>query len=470
MAGLTLFNTLSRSKEPFEPLHPPKVGMYTCGPTVYNFAHIGNLRSYIFADILRRVLHYNRYQVTQVMNITDVGHLTSDADEGEDKMEKGAKREGKSVWEIAAFYTEQFKKDIRALNIEEPDLWCKATDHIKEQIEQVKALEAKGFTYQIEDGIYFDTSKLDDYGKLARLDLENLKAGARVEVAEGKRNPADFALWKFSPKDEKRQMEWNSPWGIGFPGWHIECSAMSSKYLGEQFDIHTGGIDHIPVHHTNEIAQAEAAFGKKPWVKYWLHGEFLVIDKGKMAKSGENFLTLAVVQEKGYEPLDYRYLCLSAHYRQQLKFSWEALDTAKQSRARLMNIIEELRDAPEESGDDEAAERMEQYEQEFLSAINDDLNMPQALAVLWNGLRDTELGKLEKVELLVKSDAALGLGLLEKRQEEVPAEVVALANAREAARAKKDWKESDRLRKQIQDDGYEISDGKEGYKIKKRPG
>lgn len=483
---LTLYNTLSRTKERFTPLRPPKAGMYTCGPTVYNDAHIGNLRSYLFADLLRRVLAYNGYQVTQVMNITDVGHLTSDADEGEDKMEKGAKREGKSVWDLAAQYTETFKADIAKLRIGEPTIWCKATDHIAEQIAQVKALEKKGVTYRTEDGIYFDTTKLDDYGKLARLRVEELQEGSRVEMG-GKRSKTDFALWKFSPKEERRAMEWwfDGPRAgqlvtatdhgkedahastIGFPGWHIECSAMASKYLGEQFDIHTGGIDHIPVHHTNEIAQAETAFGKKPWVTYWLHNEFLVIDKGKMAKSGENFLTLSRLEQEGFHPLDYRYLTLTAHYRQQLSFSWEALATAKASRERLMNIIDELRDQPEESGGDEAVARMESYEGEFLAAVNDDLNTPQALAVLWNGLRDATLGKVEKVELLIRFDAVLGLGLLERESVEIPAGIIALADRREAARKAKEWQESDRLRDEIKAQGFEILDGKEGYKIRK---
>jgi len=464
---LVLYNTLTREKEKFSPLHPPSVGFYSCGPTVYNYAHIGNLRCYLFNDTLKRALRANSYRVTHVMNITDVGHLTSDADDGEDKMEKGSQREGKSVWDIAAHYTEQFKKDLADLNIQEPDIWCKATDHIPEQIAQVQVLEEKGYTYTTGDGVYFDTTKLKDYGKLARLNIEQLEAGARVEVGD-KKHKTDFALWKFSPTDTKRQMEWPSPWGIGFPGWHIECSAMSSKYLGEQFDIHTGGIDHIPVHHTNEIAQAEAAFGKKPWVKHWLHNEFLVLDQGKMAKSGEGFLTLETVKQKGYDPLDYRYLCLSAHYRQQLKFSWEALDTAKASRQRLLNIVDELRGQAEQSGGDHAVKKMEHLELEFLDAINDDLNTPQALAVLWNALRDAELGKIEKIELLIRFDEVLGLKLLEKNEEEIPDGIVALAEQREAARKAKEWKRSDELRNEIQVKGYEILDGKEGYKIKKK--
>lgn len=463
--ALTIYNTLSREVEEFVPISPPHVRMYTCGPTVYNYAHIGNLRSYIFSDTIRRILTYNQYEVTHVMNITDVGHLTDDADEGEDKMEKGSAREGKSVWEIAAHYTEQFQKDIEALHILEPTIWCKATDHINDQIAQIQAIEAKGFTYETEDGIYFDTSKLDDYGKLARVKPEELQAGKRIEMG-GKRNKTDFALWKFSPKDTQRQMEWDSPWGKGFPGWHIECSAMSSKYLGEQFDIHTGGIDHIPIHHPNEIAQAETAFGKKPWVKYWVHGEFLVLDKGKMAKSGEHFLTLQTLTERGFEPLDYRYFCLGGHYRQQLKFSWEAMESAQQSRARLMNIIAELRAHDESHGSPDSLKQLERYEQEFLDAVNNDLNTPQGLAVLWNALRDDALTKQEKIELLVKFDTVLGLGLLDESPNEIPDEIIALADERQQARDAKDFATSDRLRDELYAKGWSVDDRRDGYRLK----
>jgi cysteinyl-tRNA synthetase len=318
--------------------------LYTCGPTVYNFAHIGNLRTYIFEDILRRTLEFNGYKVKQVMNITDVGHLTSDADTGEDKIEIGTKREGKSAWEIAKKYTDAFLCDLESLNIKKPHTLCKATDHISEMIELIKKIEQKGLVYQIGDGIYFDTSKLDDYGKLANLSVNGLKAGARVDIVEGKRNKTDFALWKFSPKNAKRQMEWDSPWGRGFPGWHIECSAMSIKYLGEHFDIHCGGVDHIPIHHTNEIAQSEAATGKKPWVNYWLHGEFLILENSRMGKSAGNFITLATLKEKGYDPIVYRYLCLGAHYRKPLTFSFDSLEHAKNSYERLKEIVIKIKE------------------------------------------------------------------------------------------------------------------------------
>ena len=324
---LYLFNTLGRQKQEFIPIKKGKVGLYTCGPTVYDYAHIGNLRSFIFEDILKRVLQYNNFKVKHAMNITDVGHLVSDSDEGEDKMEKGSRRTGKTAWEIAKFYTLSFKKDLADLNVISPAVLCKATDHIKEQIALIKKLEKKGFTYQTVDGIYFDTSKLNDYGKLADLQHQELKAGIRVDLG-GKKNSSDFALWKFSPKHEKRQMEWKSPWGVGFPGWHIECSAMSVKYLGQPFDIHCGGIDHVPVHHTNEIAQSEAATGK-PMANFWLHNEFLNLKDAKMSKSGENFITLPSLIEKGYSPLAYRYFLLQAHYRKQLIFSFEALTAAQ---------------------------------------------------------------------------------------------------------------------------------------------
>ncbi|OGZ28398.1 MAG: cysteine--tRNA ligase, partial [Candidatus Nealsonbacteria bacterium RIFOXYC1_FULL_40_7] len=318
---IKLYNTLSKKKQVFRPLKDKEVRFYSCGPTVYNYAHIGNLRTYIFNDILKRVLRYNGLKVKHVMNLTDVGHLTSDADTGEDKLEKAAEREQKTAWQIAEFYTESFKKDLKKLNIEEPDIWAKATDHIEEQIKVIKILERKGFTYRIEDGIYFDSSKIKDYGKLEGKKKKNIMAGARVEMAEGKKNPQDFALWKFSPKDKKRQMEWNSPWGIGFPGWHTECVAMSKKHLGVPFDIHTGGIDHIAVHHTNEIAQTEAAF-EKDLAMLWLHGEFLDLKKEKMAKSEGNVILLGDIIRKGFDPLSFRYLCLTAHYRSKLTFSW----------------------------------------------------------------------------------------------------------------------------------------------------
>ena len=449
---LTLYNTRTRQKEKFKPLHNNEVGLYTCGPTVYNYAHIGNLRTYVFEDILLRVLKYNDYEVNHVMNITDVGHLTDDADQGEDKMEKGSKREGKTAWEIASFYTEAFKNDMNDLNLLEPHTWCKATDHIEEQIDQVQILIDKGFTYETSDGIYFDTTKLEDYGKLAQLDKQNLKAGERVDMGE-KKNPHDFALWKFNKEGEKRQMEWGAFGKTGFPGWHIECSAMSMKYLGDQFDIHCGGIDHVPVHHTNEIAQTEASSGKKPWVNFWLHGEFLVINEGRMGKSEGNFITLRTLKEKGYDPLAYRFFLLQAHYRKQLNFTWEAIDAAAEGLKRLRRLVNSI---PEETQTDEGLEK------KFAEAISDDLNMPESLAVLWKGLKEKTLDK----KTIMNFDAVLGLDLVRAEKKiKIPENVQKLLEERKRARKEKNWEESDRLRDEITGLGFAIEDGDEGQSV-----
>ncbi len=465
---LSLYNTLSRKKEEFIPLKKglfksKEIGLYTCGPTVYNYAHIGNLRSYIFEDILKRVLEYNKYKVKHVMNITDVGHLTDDADAGEDKMEKGAKREGKTAWEIAEFYTETFKSNLVDLNIVEPSIWCKATDHIPEQIKLVQKLIDKGVTYETSDGIYFDTTKIDDYGKLANLKNQELKAGERVDMGE-KKNPHDFALWKFSG-NEKRQMEWDAFGKKGFPGWHIECSAMSMKYLGEQFDIHCGGIDHIPVHHTNEIAQSETAFNKKPWVKYWLHNEFLNMGEEKMAKSSGNFITLQTLKEKNINPLAYRYFLLQTHYRKQLNFSWEALEAAQTGLKRMYKIIPSLRrrGGPRFASGDGV---VSQLRQNFLKAINDDLNTPEALALIWESLKKGEID----YDTLLDFDKILGLGLGDIKEETkavIPDEVQKLLNKRKKAREEKDYKKSDELRDEIKDLGFEVKDTSEEQEVSK---
>jgi len=461
--GIKLYNTLTRKKQSFKPMKEGVVSMYTCGPTVYNYAHIGNLRTYVFEDILVRMLKYNNLKIKRVMNITDVGHLTSDQDTGEEKMELGAKREGKTVWEIADFYTKAFQSDIQKLNILPPDIWCKATDNIKEQIELVQQLEKKGFTYVIEkDGIYYDTSKFKKYGELAKLDIEGLKAGARVELIEGKKSPTDFALWKFSPKNEKRQMEWDSPWGKGFPGWHIECSAMATKYLGKQFDIHCGGIDHIPIHHTNEIAQIEAVTRKK-WVRFWLHGEFLIFESEKMAKSGGNFITLTVVEAKGFSSLDYRYFCLGAHYRGQLKFTWESLEGAKNALHSLKGRIVDFRTDPvkKESG------KKDSFRNKFLKAINDDLNMPIALSIAWDVINNKKLGSNEKLELLFDFDRVLGLNLESVGAEKLPEEIQKLIGEREKARAIKNWARADEVRQELKNKGYIIEDTPHGVRCKK---
>lgn len=468
MEKLFLFNTLSRAKEEFIPLETGKAGMYCCGPTVYNFAHIGNLRAYFFEDILKRVLLYNGYDVKHVMNITDVGHLVSDDDEGEDKMEKGASREGKTVWEIAEFYTEAFKNDIAMLNILPPTVYCKATDFIKEQIDMVNCLDEKGYTYKTNDGVYFDTQKFPEYGKLALLDIEGLEEGKRIAFSDEKKHKTDFALWKFSPKDQKRQMEWESPWGTGFPGWHIECSAMSIRFLGRHFDIHCGGVDHIPIHHTNEIAQAEACTGEK-FVNYWLHGEFLIEEKGKMSKSAGEFLRLKTLVDKGYSPLDYRYFLLMTHYRKKIKFSFDNLDAARNGYQNLKNRIKEIKSAAPQKSNSLTDEALK-YKTKFHESINDDLNIGEGLAILWDALKDNALNDSDKVLLANEFDEILGLDLNKieaEKPDDVPEEIIGLANKRKEAKAAKDFKLADELRQQIKEKGYELLDKKGGeFEIK----
>ncbi len=460
---LELYNTLTRKKEVFKPLKGNIAKLYTCGATVYSYAHIGNLRTYIFEDILKRVLLYDKFKVKHVMNITDVGHLTSDADTGEDKIELGARRENKSAWEIAKFYTKAFQNDIKKLNILPPNIWCKATDNIKEQIALIKKLEEKGYTYIIpNDGVYFDSSKFKGYGKLARLKIEKLKPGARVEFKE-KKSPTDFALWKFSPLDKMRQMEWESPWSLhGFPGWHIECSAMAMKYLGTTLDIHCGGIDHIPVHHTNEIAQSEAATGKQ-FVRYWLHGEFLILEKEKMAKAEGNIITVQSLIEKGYDPLAYRYLCLTAHYRTPLTFTFEALDSAQNSLNRLREIIASSK--RELKVKKFKINKKDQFK--FQEVINDDLDIPKALSILWGVLRDKNLKPHEKLALIKDFDQIFGLDLLKAKEEKIPKEILKLARKREQARKEKKFELADKLREEVKQKGYLIEDAQDGFIIKK---
>lgn len=401
------------------------------------------------------------------MNITDVGHLTSDADSGEDKMLKGAKREKKTVWEVAKFYTKAFQSDIKKLNILLPDIWCKATEHIKEQIELIKKLEKKGFTYQAGGNVYFDTSKLKDYGKLARLNLE-AETKARVEKDKNKKNKHDFVLWFTKSKFKDQEMKWASPFGGGYPGWHIECSAMSMKYLGEQFDLHCGGIDHISVHHTNEIAQAEAVTGKKPWVKYWLHNEFLVLPKGeKMAKSGNNFITLATLEEKSFHPLDYRYFCLGTNYRNPLMFSYQALESAQSARKKLFDKMLGLKEGKKNKINKENKTKHKKYLVQFTKEINDDLNTAKALATMWEVIKDDKLTDKDKYSLLIQFDNVLGLGLKNLKIEKIPKEIIKLAEERQQARNNKNWLKSDQLREKIKELGYIIGDTKEGYEIKK---
>ncbi len=456
---IKLYNTLVGEKEIFIPIKNDSVGVYNCGPTVYDYAHIGNLRSYVFADILRRVFEYNGYKVTQVINITDVGHLASDEDEGADKLEESAKQAGKSAREIAEFFTKAFLKDLTALDIDIKSItFPKATDHIAEQITLIKKLESKGFIYQTSDGVYFDTSKLSDYGKLAKLDIEGLQAGARVKETGEKKNITDFALWKFSKSGEKRQQEWRSPWGVGFPGWHLECSAMSMKYLGEHFDVHTGGIDHIPVHHTNEIAQSQSATGKQ-YVNYWLHNEFINIDGEKMSKSLGNIITLTDVIEKGFSPLAYRYWLLTAHYKTLVNFTWEALGGAQTALGKLYGHFLEY--------GDEVGEVDKEYKTKFTEYINDDLDTPKAIALLWALVKDENISDSNKKATMLDFDKVFGLEFAGVKPEVIPEEILRLVEEREEARESKDWKKSDELRDGIRKKGFEVLDTEDGTKLTK---
>lgn len=463
---IKFYNTLTRKKENFKPIDKKEVKIYTCGPTVYYYAHIGNFRAYVFSDTLRRVLEANDYKVKQVINLTDVGHLTSDEDEGEDKIEKEAKKEKKSPKEIADFYTKRFFEDFEKLNNEMPEYTPRATDFVKEMISVIKKLEKNGYTYLGKNGnVYFDTSKFKNYGKLANLNLDELKDGARIEVDENKKNPRDFVLW-FVEKGSKFKghlLKWDSPWGEGWPGWHIECTAMSMKYLGESFDIHTGGEDHIPVHHTNEIAQSEGATGKK-FVNYWLHNSFLQFNSEKMSKSKGGTFKVDELIEKGYSPLDLRYFYLSGHYRKPLNFTWKNLDSAKNSLSRLMNIIFEISKADEKV----SKNRVEAAYKEFLEIVSDDLNTPKALSYVWEILRDDKLNDSEKYELVLKFDSVLGLKLGEVEEDvKVPAVVMKLVEAREMARKEKNWNMADELRDEIKKKGFVLEDGEEGVRVKR---
>lgn len=457
---IKLYNTLSRKKEKFKPIHKGKVGIYSCGPTVYWYQHIGNMRSYIFSDLLKRVLIYNGYKVKHVINVTDVGHLTSDADTGEDKMEKAAKKEKKKAKDIANYYLGIFKDDLKKLNILEPDFFPKATEHIKEQIELIKKLEKKGFTYKTSDGIYFDSSKFKNYGKLGKLNIKELQEGKRVKVGE-KKHKTDFALWKFSEKESKRQQEWNSPWGIGFPGWHLECSAMSIKYLGNSFDIHTGGQEHIGVHHTNEIAQSEAATGKK-FVNYWMHGAWLLSKGEKVSKSKGGLYTLSELEKKGFAPLVYRYFCLTKHYKKPLGFTLSGLTSAKNSLNRLKEIVSKL-DKSEKINN----KNTKIAEKQFLEIINNDLNISKAIAFMWEILREDKLNDSEKYELVLKFDEVFGLKLDEVEKVKTPSKISKLIKSREQARKKKDFKTADKIRDKIKKPGYVLEDTEKGVEVKK---
>lgn len=473
---MKLYNTMSRTIEEVVPRVKNEVGIYACGFTVYDYTHLGHLRKYTMDDVLVRTLRHAGYTVNFVQNVTDVGHLSSDADTGEDKLEKGAKKYGKTVWDIALEFEEYFFKSMDMMGNLRPDVSCRATEHIPEQLEMVKTLEKKGFAYVIEnDGVYFDTSKLDDYGKLARLRLEDLQEGARIERVEGKRNPTDFVLWKFERPGENRAMVWESPWAKrSFPGWHIECSAMAMKYLGEQFDIHTGGIDHIPVHHTNEIAQAEAATGKKPFVKYWVHHNFLRIDGEKMSKSLGNFYTIDDIVKRGIDPKALRLLLLTTHYRSEMNFTWESVEGSQKAWQKLVKQLQQLRsEEGRTSLSPEKLAKVDEYRQRFFAAIENDLNTPEALTILYEVIKSNVPGQ-DKYDLLVEFDEVFGLGLKDldaaanntvTANITLPVEVQELLKKREAARQAKDWAKTDQLRNEMLVFGYQVTDTATGQHL-----
>ncbi len=459
---INFYNTLTKTKEKFEPLEENTVRIYSCGPTVYKDASIGNMKSYIFMDTLRRMLKYNGYELKHAMNITDVGHLVSDADEGEDKMIKAAREEKKSPLEIAEYYTKKFFEDFDRLNIDRPEIICKATDHIEDMMKYVQKLLDNGYAYETSTAIYFDVSKLDRYGILSGIDLRNQKAGARVEIDEEKRNPYDFALWIKAP--ENHIMKWESPWGLCYPGWHIECSTMSNKYLGEVFDIHTGGIDLVPTHHENEIAQSKGCTGKIP-ARFWMHCEFLLIDGGKMSKSLGNTYLVQDLIDKGFDPLSYKMLCFTSHYRNKLNFTWEGLANAQNSLIKLKEGY-----AKHKSGfEDIENSEIEDYRTKFLEAINDDINMPVAMSVVWEVVKNPKKSK-KLADLLLDFDKVLGIKIEEpvmQKQEEIPQDVLELIEQRKTARQNKDWALSDKLRDQIKEKGYAVKDSKDGMTIEK---
>lgn len=461
-----LYNTLTRQKSDFVPIHGNEVRIYSCGPTVYSYAHIGNFRTYTFMDNLRRVLEYNGYTLKHVMNITDVGHLESDSDEGEDKMEKAAKKENKSPYEIAEFYTKAFLNDMNKLHIERPEIIAKATDHIQDMLEFAKEIVKNGYGYETSTAIYFDVSKLDKYPVLSNRNVEDQIAGARVDVDPEKRNPYDFAIWIKAPQNHI--MKWESPWGLSYPGWHLECSAMSRKYLGEVFDIHTGGVDHIPTHHENEIAQSKGAFGKIP-AKIWMHVEFLQVDGGKMSKSLGNVYTISQLEEKGIEPLAFKLFCYTAHYRTKLNFTFDGAISSQKALNRLRESI-----IKHKNGNDNIdVEILKKYKERFIDAINDDLNIPVAMSVVWE-LARYELKSKKIADMLLDFDRVLGLDLInsekylkEESNVEIPAEVKTLLEERKTARENKNWVLSDELRDKIKEHGYIVKDTKEGMTVEK---
>jgi len=468
---VNLFNTDGRKIEPFKPLKDGKVGLYCCGPTVYNYAHIGNLRAFMFEDILRRTLEYSGYKVKHIMNVTDVGHLTDDGDDGEDKMIKAAREKGMSVWDIASFFTDAFMDDTARLNILKPTMYSKATEHIEDMIKMIQKLEEKGFTYAAGGNIYFDSSKFPEYGKMALLDKQDLQHGARVVVDTNKKGPQDFVLWFTESKFEKQAMTWDSPWGVGYPGWHIECSAMSCKYLGTHFDIHCGGIDHIPVHHTNEIAQSEAANGQK-WVNYWCHNEFLLMKTGKMSKSKGGFLTLQSLIDKGYDPLDYRYFLLGGHYRSQLVFTWESLESSSSARKNLVQKIGTMKKSAGPVSLKDLGEKARSRLDDFNEHITSDLMTPRCLADLWGLLKDNSISDDEKLTVAYKIDQVLGLRMetyeIEDEKIELSVDDQKLIDERTEAKAAKDFSRADEIRDIFSKRGYVLVDSPQGTFLKKK--
>jgi len=459
--GLKIYNTLTREKEDFKPLNGTDVKIYSCGPTVYSYAHIGNFRTYIFMDTLRRVLKYNGYKLKHAMNITDVGHLESDADEGEDKMLKAAKKENKDPYEIAKFYTDAFFRDFDILNIDRPEIICKATDHIKEMLQFVKKIVENGYAYETSRGIYFDISKLDKYPVLSTRKIDEQIAGARIAVDDEKRNPEDFALWIKAP--ENHIMKWESPWGLSYPGWHIECSAMSRKYLGDEFDIHTGGIDHIPTHHENEIAQSKGANGKIP-AKYWMHCNYLQVDGGKMSKSLGNVYTVSTLIEKGINPLAFKLFCFSSHYRNNINFTFEGIEATNKAYVRLKDGYNKHKEGKEYVSED----IINEFKTKFEEAINDDLNMPMAMGIVWDVIKYSSKSK-KLSQLLEKFDEVLGLKIdeIDKNSIDLPEEIKELIEQRKSARENKEWELSDKLRDRIIELGYLVKDTKNGMEVEK---
>lgn len=465
---MKLYNTLSRKVEDFNPMDPALVKLYTCGPTVYDYTHLGHIRKYVMDDLLARTLRHAGYEVKFVRNITDVGHLASDADTGEDKLEKGAKKYGGTVWEVAQKFEDHFHYSLDLMNCLRPNITARASESVANQLELVKQLEKKGYTYLIpNDGVYFDTSLFSHYGELARLDLEGLKEGARVEKVEGKRHPTDFALWKFERPGENREMIWESPWHPrSYPGWHIECSSISMEHLGEQLDIHTGGVDHIPVHHTNEIAQSESVTGKRPFVRYWMHHNFLFVEGQKMSKSLKNFYTIDDLLKKDYDPMAFRWLLLSAHYRSEMNFTWQNLEGAQVSWEKLLDRVREFLDGKSSSPEptEQQITKAEDYKQRFFGHLENDLHTAEAVALIWELIADQSLTAEQKYRLLLSFDEVLGLGLakIQLLELKIPSKVQELLTARQAARDAKDWAKADQLRLEIEQTGYQVMDESNG--------